>query len=82
MVYSVTSSASLDILKTIRKKLIYELGAENIPIVIVGTKSDLSSQRQVPVEEVKRLIQDWNTDHIEASAKTAQNIGWNYIEFR
>jgi Ras-related protein Rab-1A len=46
----------------------------NVPKLLVGNKSDLTSQREVSTEEGKALSQRLKTDFIETSAKTSANV--------
>lgn len=46
----------------------------NVPKLLVGNKSDLTSQREVSLEEGKALSQRLKTDFIETSAKTSANV--------
>jgi Ras family protein len=45
LVYSITSKSSLEMVKIIRDKIINYTGAEWVPMVLVGNKSDLHLQR-------------------------------------
>ena len=47
---------------------------EQLPLVIVGNKSDLTSQRQVPLSLVRNIATAWNCGYIEVSAKENENI--------
>lgn len=49
-------------------------GADWVPIVVVGNKSDLHIQRQVTAEEGKALTQQWNCAWTEASARHNENV--------
>ncbi len=50
-------------------------GEEQIPIIIVGNKSDLSEQRSVSSEDAIDLVKSYNLhDYFESSAKNGQNI--------
>jgi small GTP-binding protein len=48
---------------------------ENIPILIIGGKSDLHSRRVVFSDDVEKLVQSHNFfDYLECSAKTGENV--------
>ena len=50
-------------------------GADWVPLVIVGNKSDLrADQRHVPVEEGKRLAEEFSSSFTEASARLNTNV--------
>mmetsp|Transcript_16922 Transcript_16922/g.30354 ORF Transcript_16922/g.30354 Transcript_16922/m.30354 type:complete len:205 (+) Transcript_16922:1992-2606(+) len=46
----------------------------NVPKLLVGNKSDLTSQREVSIEEGIALSQRLKTEFIETSAKTSANV--------
>lgn len=74
LVYSVASKQSFEMVKIIRGKILNHLGADWVPIVVVGNKSDLHIQRQVTADEGKQLQQDWNCAWIETSARHNENV--------
>ena len=47
---------------------------EKIPILLVGTKSDLISKRMVPPNTINEFIDTKNIQYVETSAKTGDNI--------
>ena len=53
---------------------VYIQGADWVPIVVVGNKSDLHIQRQVTAEEGKALTTEWNCAWTEASARHNENV--------
>ena len=51
-------------------------GADWVPIVIVGNKSDLrADQRHVPTEDGRKLAEEFNCSFTEASARLNTNVG-------
>ena len=56
--------------------LTYGKGADWVPLVIVGNKSDLKAdQRHVQTEEGKRLAEEFSCSFTEASARLNDNVG-------
>lgn len=50
-------------------------GADWVPLIIVGNKSDLKNeQRQVVAEEGKRLAEEFKCAFTEASARLNENV--------
>jgi len=75
IVYSVQSRASFDTAEIIREKILNHLGAETIPFVLVGNKSDLRpEQRQVSAEDGKAKAEELNCAWTEASACYNENV--------
>ncbi|KAI4135404.1 MAG: hypothetical protein LQ347_000697 [Umbilicaria vellea] len=75
LVYSVASTQSFDMIRIIRDKILNHLGADWVPLVIVGNKSDLKAeQRQVAMEEGRRLAEEFKCGFTEASARLNDNV--------
>lgn len=53
---------------------------EQIPIILIGNKSDLEDQREVPKAEGETLSQSWGVSYVETSAKTKQNVDKVYYD--
>ena len=51
-----------------------------MPIILVGSKCDLSDDREVPTDEGKALAQKWNCPGFETSAKTRVNVDEVFTE--
>jgi GTPase SAR1 family protein len=50
-------------------------GTEWVPVVVVGNKSDLRpEQRQVSVDDGKKLADKYNSAYTEASARYNENV--------
>nr|VWP00667.1 Protein kinase domain-containing protein [Ganoderma boninense] len=77
LVFSLTERASLKGLDYIWQQ-IHQVKSddENIPIVVVGTKMDLRSERQVSSDMIQKLAQKWGVPVYKASAKS----GWHARE--
>ncbi|MCJ1230643.1 GTP-binding protein [Toensbergia leucococca] len=75
LVYSVASRQSFDMIRIIRNKILNHLGAEWVPLVIVGNKSDLKAeQRQVSTDEGRKLAEELKCGFTEASARLNENV--------
>ncbi|KAH8887470.1 hypothetical protein GQ53DRAFT_827256 [Thozetella sp. PMI_491] len=75
LVYSVSSLPSFEMVQVIREKILNHLGAEWVPICIVGNKSDLRpEQRQVTPEQGKELADKFKCAWTEASARYNENV--------
>jgi len=74
LVYSVTSRTSLEQVNVFRQQIVRVQDSENVPIIVVGNKCDLTDLREVSTEEGKELARSMGADFLEASAKTRTNI--------
>ncbi|KAL1871453.1 hypothetical protein VTK73DRAFT_2061 [Phialemonium thermophilum] len=75
LVYSVSSMQSFGMIRVIRDKILNHLGADKVPICIVGNKSDLRpEQRQVSTEDGKKLAEEFGCAWTEASARYDLNV--------
>ncbi|KAI6809818.1 GTP-binding protein [Hortaea werneckii] len=75
IVYSVASKQSFEMCRIIRDKILNHLGADTVPIMIVGNKSDLRpEQRQVQTPDGKKLAEELGCGFVEASARYNENV--------
>lgn len=74
LVYSITSRPSLNRVKEIRNKIAWTKDSEEVAMILVGNKSDLVKERQVPTQEGKELAQEFGCPFLETSAKTGENV--------
>jgi len=74
LVYSVTSRSSLNRVKEIRNKIAWTKDSEEVAMILVGNKSDLVKERQVPTQEGKEVAQEFGCPFLETSAKTGENV--------
>lgn len=74
LVYSVTSRQSFELVEVIRDKILNAIGNENVPLVLVGNKSDLEYQRQVDQSEGLALAQRFGCTFRELSVKENVNV--------
>lgn len=49
-------------------------GKVNVPIVLVGNKKDLQSERKISQEQGKKLADSWKAIFLEASAKNNDSV--------
>ncbi|KAI9903588.1 hypothetical protein N3K66_000117 [Trichothecium roseum] len=80
LVFSITSSSSLDELANLREEIIRIKDDENVPIVIVGNKADLEDNRAVPRAKGFSISQRWDAPYYEASARTRTNVEEVFID--
>lgn len=46
----------------------------NIPILLVGNKSDLDGERSVSLSQAQQRSADWGVSYVETSAKNRTNV--------
>ncbi|KAI0706744.1 ras-domain-containing protein [Cerioporus squamosus] len=82
LVFSLTQQASLRDLDHIRQQ-IYRIrgGEEDIPMVVVGTKMDLTGEREVSSQQMSELAVQWGLPFYETSAKKGWHVNeaFNYL---
>lgn len=81
LVFSITSMSSLNELAELREQIIRIKDDENVPIVIVGNKSDLEEDRAVSRSKAFQLSQQWgNAPYYETSARRRANVDEAFID--
>ncbi|XP_013789451.1 dexamethasone-induced Ras-related protein 1-like [Limulus polyphemus] len=74
LVYSIDSNESFEEVRRLRDSVL-EVRSSNVPIVVVGNKSDLEGKRVVQKELSETLVCiDWEHGFVESSAKDNVNI--------
>lgn len=74
LVYSINSLKSFEVVQIIYEKLLDMTGKINVPIVLVGNKTDLHMERVVSSEEGRRLAESWKAAFLETSAKQNESV--------
>jgi len=81
LVFSITSLSSLTELSELREQIIRIKDDDNVPIVIVGNKSDLEDDRSVSRARAFSLSQSWgNAPYYETSARRRANVDEVFID--
>jgi Ras family protein len=76
IVYSVGSRQSFDMVTIIRDKILNHLGADQVPLMVVGNKNDIRERaRQVTTKEGEDLCRGFKCGWIESSARENVNVG-------
>ncbi|XP_065159373.1 GTP-binding protein Rheb homolog [Atheta coriaria] len=74
LVYSVTSNKSFEVIKSLYAKLLDITGKVDLPIVLVGNKTDLHKQRAISPEQGRKLAEEWKAVFLETSAKHQEDV--------
>ncbi|XP_017142678.2 ras-related protein Ral-a-like [Drosophila miranda] len=73
-VFSIADEGSFQATQAARD-LVLRLGKdESVPFLLVGNKSDLQKERQVPLSECQARAHKWGVTYVETSAKFQQNV--------
>jgi len=79
LVYSIADAQSFAIVKDIYDRIADELMQENIPVVLVGNKSDLLDKRAVSTSQGLELAKSINARFFETSARTGSNVRDSFL---
>jgi small GTP-binding protein len=74
LVFSIVDDQTLEDLKKIVNLIKTSNPNKDIPLVVVGNKSDLSDERAVMEDEAMKFAQDFGAEYIEASALNNENV--------
>lgn len=75
MVYAINERTSFEALNSFHEQLINFRNGKPAPLILVGNKSDMESDRQVKTTEGQELAKKFNAEFFETSAKTDTNVG-------
>jgi len=74
LVYAITSRSSFDEISSFRDQILRVKDKDKVPVVLVGNKCDLESERQVTTNEGNDLARNFGCPFLETSAKTRINV--------
>ncbi|MFX1315193.1 MAG: GTP-binding protein [Promethearchaeota archaeon] len=74
LIFDLTNSASFEHLPQWIEEIRTNVKNE-IPLLLVGNKSDLVEERVVSIEEINNFTRDFNLYYMETSAKTGEGVG-------
>jgi len=73
-VYAITSRSSFDEIASFREQILRVKDKDKVPMIIVGNKCDLESERQVTTGEGQDLAKSFGAPFMETSAKARINV--------
>ena len=73
ILYDITDENSFDKLKSWINMIKEECG-KHMQMIIIGNKSDLDEQRKITKEFAMNYAKEENTEYIECSSKTGENV--------
>lgn len=74
LVYSITSQSTFSELHDLREQILRVKDEVNVPMVLVGNKCDLESERVIDKEKGTALSKVFGCAFLETSAKTKANV--------
>lgn len=74
LVYSIIASRTFDELSDFKGQICRMKDLEQVPMVLVGNKSDLEDQRVIPAEDGATLAKSWGIPFLETSARHRINV--------
>ena len=74
LIFDLTNSSSFEHLPQWIEEIRANVKTE-IPLLLLGNKSDLVDQRAVSLEEINTFTRDFNLFYMETSAKTGEGVG-------
>lgn len=74
LVYSINSRQSFDEIQVFQQQILRVKDRDYFPIIVVGNKCDLESERVVSREEGEALARSFGCKHLETSAKARINV--------
>jgi len=78
-VFSICESESFAAADGFREQILRVCDNPKIPIILVGNKVDLETNRKVKKEEAETKARAWGCDYYETSAKTKKNVDEIYF---
>ncbi|CAK8698244.1 ras-related protein Rap-2a-like [Clavelina lepadiformis] len=80
LVYSLVNAQSFHDIKPMREQICRLKGTDKVPIVLVGNKVDLESEREVRTVDGAALANEWGCPFLETSAKSKRNVDELFAE--
>lgn len=79
-VFSLVDRESFAGISEIRESVLRVKVDNQIPLILVGNKSDLVENREVSAAEAESMASSWGVPYVETSAKTKQNVDKIYYD--
>jgi GTPase KRas protein len=80
LVYSITSRQSFEEIMTFQQQILRVKDKDYFPIIVVGNKCDLETERRVSKQEGEALARQFGCKFIETSAKSRINVDDAFYE--
>ncbi|XP_072519368.1 ras-related protein Rap-2c [Salminus brasiliensis] len=80
LVYSLVNQQSFQDIRPMRDQIVRVKRFEKVPLILVGNKVDLESEREVAGSDGQALAQEWGCPFIETSAKSKTMVDELFAE--
>lgn len=80
LVFSITSQSSFYELAELREQIRRIKEDNNVPMVLIGNKSDLEDDRAIPRPRAFAISRDWNIPYFETSARRRANVDEAFVD--
>ncbi|KAL9648703.1 hypothetical protein ABK040_003641 [Willaertia magna] len=80
LVYSIVERKSFDDITNYRDQILRVKDKEKVPMILIGNKCDLESERIINQEEGIGKADGWGIPFLETSAKTKLNVQTAFFE--
>jgi len=80
LVYAINDLASFQRITAKRERILKVKEKPNVPMILLGNKCDLESERVVSFDEGSKLSQKWGSKFLETSAKEKINVDESFYE--
>uniref|UniRef100_K1R0Y3 small monomeric GTPase n=1 Tax=Magallana gigas TaxID=29159 RepID=K1R0Y3_MAGGI len=74
LVYSITAQSTFNDLQDLREQILRVKDTDDVPMILVGNKSDLEDERVVGKDQGMSLAKHFNCEFMETSAKKKINV--------
>ncbi|XP_027836892.1 ras-like protein 2 [Aphis gossypii] len=80
LVFSVADKTSFNEMEKFHRQILRVKDRDEFPMLMVGNKADLSSQRMVSIQDAQNMAMQLKIPYIECSAKAGMNIDQSFHE--
>lgn len=80
LVFSITSQSSFYELAELREQIRRIKEDDNVPMVLIGNKSDLEEDRAITRPRAFAISREWNIPYFETSARRRANVDEAFVD--